>query len=165
MTDREIRSLSKVQILDLLRQQEAEIERLNVENQELRQRMDDRSLKIGQTGSLAEAAFMLSGIMQAAQDTANLYLDNIKATEEQQKEITSQVEREAKERAQMLYFEAERHYSDTVAKIKQVISDIESIFDLQQWRINAARIEFFEMVQKSSIASLIKPDAPVELKP
>ena len=74
-----LRKLSKLELLELLAQQEREIQSLRAELAEKEARLADRELKIRECGSLAEAALKLSGIFEAAQQAADQYLENVKA--------------------------------------------------------------------------------------
>jgi uncharacterized protein HemX len=58
-------------------QMEQENERLAAENRELKKRLEQREIAIAESGSLAEAALKLSGVFEAAQAAADLYLENI----------------------------------------------------------------------------------------
>ncbi len=54
---------------------------LQKQNEELSQKLDDRSINLEKSGSIAETAVKINGVMEAAQAAADQYLDNIKARE------------------------------------------------------------------------------------
>ena len=62
MTDKELRRLSRSELLALLLEQVEENERLQQENNDLKNQIEDRIIKIQQTGSIAEAALKLNGV-------------------------------------------------------------------------------------------------------
>ena len=76
MTDKQLRHLSKTQMLEILRSQEALISQLEAENAALRAAPGET---LQSAGSLAEAAVRVSGILEAAQKAADSYLDAVRA--------------------------------------------------------------------------------------
>ena len=78
MTDKELRKLTRTELLELLLIQSREIDRLNEELDQLRERMQQREIAIANSGSIAEAALVLNGVFEAAQAAADQYLENIK---------------------------------------------------------------------------------------
>lgn len=70
MTTRELKRLSRAQLLQLLI---AQME----ENRELRRKLENRQLIMENTGSLAEAALKISGIFEAADTAAQIYLESV----------------------------------------------------------------------------------------
>lgn len=78
MTDKELRKLTRTELLELLLIQSKEIDRLNEELEQLREQMQQRKIAISNSGSIAEAALVLNGVFEAAQAAADQYLENIK---------------------------------------------------------------------------------------
>ncbi len=70
----ELRRLKKLELLEIILEQEKEIERLTRLTEELQQKLEDRQIKIAESGSIAEAALKLSGIFEAAQRAADMYI-------------------------------------------------------------------------------------------
>jgi len=70
MATRELKRLSRKQLLQLLI---AQME----ENRDLRRKLENRQLIMENTGTLAEAALKLSGIFEAADAAAQIYLDSV----------------------------------------------------------------------------------------
>lgn len=92
--DRKLRKMKKAELLELLLEDEREIERLKAENVKLRKMLKIQRLKISEAGSIAEAALSLSGIFEAAQRAADMYLkftkyglEDITAGEEEGKTV------------------------------------------------------------------------------
>ena len=76
MTDKELRRLSRAELLEILI-------RLTNENEELKRnlndaegKLNDRKIMIGESDSIAEAALKLSDVFAAAESAAKLYLEN-----------------------------------------------------------------------------------------
>ena len=78
MTDKELRKLRRVDLLEILVSLSEENEQLRKENEELREAISRKEICIEQSGSIAEASLKLSGVFEAAQRAADLYLENIR---------------------------------------------------------------------------------------
>lgn len=78
MTDKELRRLSRMELIQLLIEQTEENERLQKELDEAMEKLNDRRLLLSNAGSIAEAAVQINGLMETAQRTADLYLENVK---------------------------------------------------------------------------------------
>lgn len=83
MTDKELKRLSRSELLELLLVQTRERERLEKELEEARKMLEDRQLRIDKAGDLAHAALEINGVMEAAQAAARQYLENIERMERQ----------------------------------------------------------------------------------
>ena len=78
MTEKELKHLNRADLLELLLEQSRENDRLRQELTEAQTKLDERTIRVESTGSLADAALALSGVFEAAQDACDLYLDNIR---------------------------------------------------------------------------------------
>ena len=78
MTDQDLRKLRRVELLELLVELSEENEGLRMRNAMLSEQLENRELGLREAGSIAEAALHISGVFQAAQDAAELYLENVK---------------------------------------------------------------------------------------
>lgn len=70
MTTRELRRMSRGKLLQLLIGQMEE-------NRRLQRQLDERQLIMENAGSMAEAAMKLSGVFEAADTAARIYLDSL----------------------------------------------------------------------------------------
>lgn len=78
MTDRELKHLSRTELLRLLIQQMKKNEVLEARLQDAENRLRSRELDFAQCGSMAEAALRLNQIFAAADQAAADYLANVK---------------------------------------------------------------------------------------
>lgn len=78
MTDRELRKLSRAELLEILVELSQENEILIREKEDLSKQLEERQLNIKNLGSIAEASLQLSGIFQSAQEAVDIYIDNVK---------------------------------------------------------------------------------------
>ena len=133
MTDKELRRLSRSDLLELLLVQRKENEQLRCILDQTQAQLADRTIRLDNVGSIAEASLQLSGIFEAAQDSCQYYLDNIKLMNDQQTAICQQMENETKEKCERMVEEAERKaqacWENCSAKIKQLV---DSFTGLQQ---------------------------------
>lgn len=81
MTDRELKRLSRAELLELLLEQVEENEALRAEVIELKAQLADRTIRIEQAGSIADAALRLNGVFEAAEAAAKQYVDSLKELE------------------------------------------------------------------------------------
>ena len=91
-TNSELKKLNRIELLELLLAQSKEIDRLNQEisrlngelekqkalQQETEKRLEDRRLRLEETGSMAEAALSVFHVLEDAQKAADLYLENVR---------------------------------------------------------------------------------------
>ncbi len=77
MTDRELRRLSRMELLEILLDQRKRIDELEKELEETRQKAESREILIRNCGSLAEASVQLTDVFLEAQKAADLYLENV----------------------------------------------------------------------------------------
>lgn len=77
MTDKDLRRLSRAELLEMLLEQSKVVKRLEIENQNLLEQLEDRQIKIDRAGSIAEAALQLNKVFETAQRAADQYLENV----------------------------------------------------------------------------------------
>ena len=88
MTDKELRKLSRSELLEMLLIQSKEVERLKEELKEANRKLEDRKILLEESGSIAEAALKLNDIFEVAQRAADQYLESIKDFREYSSERT-----------------------------------------------------------------------------
>lgn len=79
MTDKELRKLKRVELLELLVEQAAEMEQLRHELEETRRALKNREIMLEESGTLAEAALRINEVFAAADRAAQDYLENVRA--------------------------------------------------------------------------------------
>ena len=84
MTDKELRRLSRSELLEMLIAQTEENSQLKIRLEQAEAQLRDRRIEIDKAGSLAEAALSLNGVFQAAEAAAQQYLENIQRISSQQ---------------------------------------------------------------------------------
>ena len=77
MTEKELKHLSRAELLEMLLAQAEENRKLKKQLQAAQDALSDRRIAISQAGSLAEAALQLNGVFEAADRAARQYLENV----------------------------------------------------------------------------------------
>lgn len=97
MTDNDLKHLSRLDLLELLISQEKENTKLQKKIEELTAQLTEREIRIQKAGTMAEAAILLNGVLEAADKAAAQYLENIKkrAGENAEKQPEQPAERQA----------------------------------------------------------------------
>ena len=82
MTEKELRRLSRMDLLEMLLEQSKEVEWLRAELETVKKQVEDRRIMEQEAGSIAEAALRLNKVFEAAQQAADQYLENIRTQAE-----------------------------------------------------------------------------------
>lgn len=77
MTDKELRKLSRRELVDILCELQRRNDALSEQNTQLRQELEDKALRLSTAGSIAEAALRVNGVFEAAQAAAEQYLASV----------------------------------------------------------------------------------------
>lgn len=108
MTDKEMKKLSRAELLELLLVQTRETERVRKCLEEAEAELADRRLKVQEAGNLARAVLEVNGVMEAAQAAAQQYLDNI-----------IQMEAETRQRCEQMIVQAQREAEQIRQEVQQ----------------------------------------------
>ena len=77
MTDKELRRLSRRELLQMLLEQTSEVERLQAELDKTRAELNDRAIMLESCGNIAEASLKINHVFEAAQQAAEQFLYNL----------------------------------------------------------------------------------------
>ena len=78
MTDKEFKRLSRSQLIEIIYQLQIKQEELAADNEKLSQALADKRLRISKAGNIAEAALEIHNVMQAAQEAAEHYKEEMR---------------------------------------------------------------------------------------
>ena len=119
MTDKQLRRLSREELIDILFELQTRNEALTAQNQALARQLEDRRLQISESGSIAEAALRINGVFAAAQAAADQYLlcakeslDVAERTLANAKRSADKIVSQAQAQAQKLLQDANAHLAD-----------------------------------------------------
>ena len=96
MTDKELKRLSRAELLEMLLIQTREINRLKDELAQAQAQLARRQIDLAQAGSFAQAALKLNDVFQAAQNAADQYLENAKDLETRTREKCTVMENQTR---------------------------------------------------------------------
>ena len=141
MTDKELRRLSRSELLEMLIAQTEENDRLKIRLEQAEAQLRDRRIAIDKAGSIAEAALALNGVFQAAEAAAQQYLENIQRISGQQNELycalkekaekeTAQMRREAQAYSQKVHAEADAYWKQVAARAAKLLEDQNSLREM-----------------------------------
>ena len=141
MTDKELRRLSRSELLEMLIAQTAEKDQLKTRLEQAEAQLLDRRIAIDKAGSLAEAAMSLNGVFQAAEAAAQQYLENIqrisgqqdalcRALKETAEKETAQIRQEAQAYSQKVHAEADAYWKQVAARAAKLLEDQNSLREM-----------------------------------
>lgn len=136
-----VQHLRRAELLEILIEQSRENERLKEEleqmtekNAELTDKLADRTIKIEKAGTLAEATFLINGVVESSQAAAQQYLENLKSLYDREEVNCVRKEEEAK-----------RIIDDAEAKSEQILHAAEDkcavISDMTRKRCESMKLE------------------------
>ena len=102
MTDREFKRLRKAELIEIIYELERRQKKLEEENEKLREQIQKREMDVQSAGNLAMACAQISNLFQAAQDTADEYLEQIRLKEQKAQALLQQAQEKAEHNASAL---------------------------------------------------------------
>ena len=124
MTERELRKLTRVELLEMLLALSKENEALTQQVEDLKAVAKRRRIDLEKAGSIAEAAISVGGVFQAAQAAADLYLDSVRAQEEEYGAKAQRMLEETQRRCDAMLAEADRQIDQRRQKLFQQIESL-----------------------------------------
>lgn len=125
--NRDLSKLKRIELLEIMKEQGVEIERLKADNEALKKQLNDKTLTVSNAGSVAEAALQLNGIFESAQQAADQYLFNIRERTEKLDQECDIRESESKEKAEALIAsskaEADSILSSSKAEAERILTN------------------------------------------
>ncbi|MBS6558927.1 MAG: hypothetical protein KH355_01490 [Clostridiales bacterium] len=123
MTNKELRKLSRVALLEMLVEMGKKNEALQAENELLRQRQEDREIRIQNAGSIAKAALELNKVFEDAQAAADQYLLNIQQLQEREKQQLDEIEQQVNELVKEKVEETAKALEEAKRKAEHIIKE------------------------------------------
>jgi len=112
------------------------------------------------TGSLAEASISVSGVLRAAQEAADVYLQNIKMLEAEKTAAARKIEEDARERAGAIIREAEQRRREIEEAEKKALGDLRSVSFLYMDFIDKSHSALHEMIDRYKLTKFTHGDEP-----
>ena len=120
MTDKEFKRLSRSELIDIIYQLQLKQDELIADNENLSKELDDKRIRVSKAGNIADAALEIHNVMQAAQDAAAHYVEEIqiRVDEEYQRILEK-----ANNKAAAIIEKAQREAAEIIAQAKKENSD------------------------------------------
>lgn len=129
MTQKELKRLSRGDLLEMMLSLSKENEHLRKDLHHARQQLDDRRLMVEESGSLAEAVLRLNGVFQAAQEACDQYSLNIRSQAEQTlsqaREKLETADAQALDIIARANAQADRILAEAQAQAKKILAEAE----------------------------------------
>ncbi len=75
---KEVRKLSRAELMEILAERDKEIQELKTRLQAAQEELANREIVVMDTGSIAESALRLNQVFESAQAAADQYLENVR---------------------------------------------------------------------------------------
>lgn len=124
MTEKELKKLSRAELLEMLIDQSTELQSCKEKLTNAEAELQNREILINNAGSIAEASLTLSGVFEATQTACQQYTENVRKLSERQESICAQLEAESRERAQQMIAESEKKCADMEEATKAECSEL-----------------------------------------
>jgi len=95
MVNKELRKLSRRELMDIIYQMKKNEQQMQEEIDSLRESLQDKRIRLSMAGSIAEAAASITNVFSAAQATADLYLHEISCMKEETEKERARIIEEA----------------------------------------------------------------------
>ena len=119
LTEKEMKKLSRTDLLRMLIDQGEEMEALKEELEKAKAEISEREIKLTEAGSIAEAALKINGVFEAAQAASQQYLENVKHLSERQDALARIKERETREKCERQILETKEKCDAMIAKAEK----------------------------------------------
>ncbi len=116
MDKSDLKKLNRAGLLRLLMEAEEENETLRKQIETLREQLEDRTIRIDKSGSIADAALELNGVFAAAQAACTQYTENMRILSEANEEKCRTLEQETKDKCREME-------EQTTAKCEQMLAE------------------------------------------
>lgn len=91
MNEKELRKISRKELLEMLLEQANRIVDLEKELADAKAKLEDKRIMLNEAGNLAEASLKITDLFQKTMETCKIYSDNIE-------ELNSRIEKEVREK-------------------------------------------------------------------
>lgn len=118
MTEKELKRLSRADLLEMLISQSEELREVKERLRTAEAALASRVIEIDNAGSIAEASLRLNGVFEAAQAACEQYTENIRLLSERSQLICRQMEKESREQAERLLEQTRRRCEEMEAQAK-----------------------------------------------
>ncbi len=134
MTEKDLRKLSRGELLQMLITQMEDNKALKEQLEDLQKQQGQRKIMLSNAGSIAEAALKVNGVFEAAEAAAQQYLENIQRVSEEQESVCQKLREEACIKANAIIEDAEKTAETLVADAH---NEVASYWEQVSLKVNA----------------------------
>lgn len=145
MNQKELRKLNRAELQDIVTEQNIVIAKLQDRVEELELALRDRTIKIDEAGSIADAAVQINGVFEATQNAAKQYLDNIESLNKRCEAICAQRDQESIMICAQREEETKAKCHNLELRTKQKCENLEKT---TEQKVNARWAEFSQKVEQ-----------------
>lgn len=109
MTEKDLRKLSRLDLLEMLIEQSTELQNVKAKLAQAEEKLQSREIAISEAGSIAEASLQLNGVFTAVEAACQQYLENVQQICERQEKICAQRERDSLAQAEQMLGDTRRN--------------------------------------------------------
>ena len=116
MTEKELKRLTRADLLEMLIAQSEELRQVKERLKTAEAALANRVIEIDNAGSIAEASLRLNGVFEAAQAACEQYTENIRLLSERSQLVCRRMEEESREQAERLLEQTRRRCEEMEAQ-------------------------------------------------
>lgn len=124
MTNKELQKLSRKDLLEMLLSQSKQLQTLEGKYASAQAALEERTIRLERSGSIAEAALQLNGVFEAAQAACQQYTQSIAALSQEQETICARREAESREQAEEILTQAQQQREALLQQTQQECADM-----------------------------------------
>ena len=128
MTQKELRKLSRAELLEMLIEQSEELQSVKEKLAAAEAALASREIEIDNAGSIAEASLRLNGVFEAAQAACEQYIEIIRLLNDRSQMICRQMEKESRKQADELLEQTRRKCAEMEANAQMGTGLYEDFF-------------------------------------
>lgn len=118
MTSQDLRKLTRIELLDLLIDQTAELESVKEKLRQAEEKLQERAILLDEAGSISEAAIRINGVFAATETACKQYLDSVQLLARRQEQICMQRDRASRAQADKMLEETRKKCDDMLYKAR-----------------------------------------------
>ncbi len=134
MTDKELKKLSRADLLEMLIEQSKEVERLKAIIKQNEEELQNKKILLNEAGSIAEASLKINQVFENAQKAADQYLANVYLLKERQSEICAQMENETRKKCNDMIvkakIESKAYWDEVSGKVDEYMAQYTGLKEL-----------------------------------
>lgn len=146
MINKELKRLSRRELVDIIYQLKKNEQELQEEIQSLKDELEDKRIRISSAGSIADAAVSITNVLSTAQITADLYLHEISLMKKDTEK------------------ECEKKIKDAEQRVKEILTDGEKKFDVLKAAYKTEYVKWQQLRTENTAIEANKPELCEEVE-